>query len=82
MTAARLVEPTAEGLRFAHALIREALYEGTLPLRRRGWHRKVGETLAGTRGADPDAVAYHLRQAGDARAAEWLVRAGDMPTPG
>ena len=32
---ARLAEPTGEGLRFAHALIREALYEGTLPLRRR-----------------------------------------------
>jgi hypothetical protein len=23
---------------------------------------------------DPDAVAYHLRQAGDGRAADWLVR--------
>src|SRR5206468_2962214 len=43
---ARLVEPTGAGLRFAHALTREALYEGTLPPRRRGWHRRVGEVLA------------------------------------
>ena len=26
---------------------------------------------------DPDAVAYHLQQAGDPRAWEWLVKAGD-----
>jgi DNA-binding CsgD family transcriptional regulator/tetratricopeptide (TPR) repeat protein len=26
---------------------------------------------------DPDAVAHHFRQAGDARAYEWLIRAGD-----
>ena len=69
--------PDAVGVRFTHGLIREALYEGTLPLRRRGWHRRIGEALAGTPGADPDALAYHFRQAGDPRAAEWLVRAGE-----
>ena len=26
---------------------------------------------------DPDAVAYHFQQAGDARAWEWLVQAAD-----
>ena len=66
------------GLRFAHALIREALYEGTLPLRRRGWHRRAGEALlAAAPAPDPDTVAYHLRVAGDPRAAEWLVKAGE-----
>ena len=32
--------------------------------------------MAGGR-PDPDAVAYHLQQAGDPRAWEWLVRAGE-----
>jgi hypothetical protein len=50
--------PTGASMRFVHALMREAIYEGLLP-------------------PDPDAVAYHLRQAGDRRACEWLVRAGD-----
>src|SRR5262249_13130106 len=27
--------------------------------------------------ADPDAVAYHFQRAGDERAADWLVRAGE-----
>ena len=36
----------------------------------------VAEVLAEL-GADPDAVAYHFAQAGDARATEWLVRAGE-----
>ena len=35
------------------------------------------ETLLAGRGPDPDAVAYHFQQAGDPRAWEWLVRAGD-----
>ncbi|MGI8622096.1 MAG: helix-turn-helix transcriptional regulator [Solirubrobacteraceae bacterium] len=62
---------------FAHALVREVLYEGVLPPRRRGWHRRVAAALADRGGADPDAVAYHFERAGDARAADWLVRAGD-----
>ena len=74
---ARLLEPTAEGARFAHALVREALYEEILPLRRRAWHRRAAEALATTPGADPDAVAYHFRQAGDPRALDWLIRAGE-----
>lgn len=64
-------------LRFRHALIREALYyELALP-RRRNWHRRVGEILAAVPDAAPDDVAYHFRQAGDPRAAEWLIRAGE-----
>ncbi len=78
-TAARLVEATADGLgvRFAHALIREALYEGILPARRRLHHRRIGEALAASPHPDPDAVAYHFEQARDARAVTWLVAAGD-----
>jgi predicted ATPase/transcriptional regulator with XRE-family HTH domain len=70
--------PDGRGVRFAHALIREALYEGLLPPRRRSWHRRVGEALtAGRLPADPDVVAYHFQQAGDARAGQWLVAAGE-----
>ena len=68
-------------VRFVHALTREALYEGVLPPRRRLWHRQVAETLlAGV--PDPDAVAYHLQQAGDPRAWEWLVKAADRAQRG
>ncbi len=78
-TEARLLEvaPGDADLRFAHALVREALYEGLLPSRRRRWHRRAGETLAARTRPDPDAVASHFQRAGDPRAAAWLVRAGE-----
>ena len=77
--AARVVEETADGagVTFAHALIRAALYEGMAATRRRVWHRTIGEALARARPPDPDAVGYHLGAAGDERAVEWLIRAGD-----
>ncbi len=65
------------GAQFRHALLREALYENVLPLRRRLWHRKTAEALAATRTPDPDQVAYHYQQAGDERAVEWLITAGE-----
>ena len=64
-------------VRFVHALSREALYDGILPPRRRIWHRQVAEVLIAMPAPDPDAVAFHLQQASDPRAWEWLVRAGD-----
>jgi DNA-binding CsgD family transcriptional regulator/tetratricopeptide (TPR) repeat protein len=64
-------------VRFVHALTREALYEAVLAPRRRVWHRQVGDALLETVSPDPDAVAYHFQQAGDPRAWEWLVRAGE-----
>jgi DNA-binding CsgD family transcriptional regulator len=69
--------PDGARVRFVHALIREALYDGIAPLRRRAMHRRVGEILIALPDPDPDAVAYHFRQAGDARAAEWLTCAGE-----
>lgn len=71
------MDPTAEGMRFAHALIREALYEGTLPIRRRLFHRRAAEALAVIAAPDPDTMAYHFKHAGDERTAVWLVRAGE-----
>ncbi len=76
---ARLMAETADGTgaRFLHALIREALYEGILPSRRRRLHRAAGEALAALAEPDADAVAHHFRVIGDARTASWLVQAGD-----
>ena len=70
-------ETTGTEVGFAHALVREVLYEGVLPPRRRVWHRRVAEVLADVPGADPDAVADHFQRAGDARAIDWLVLAGE-----
>jgi DNA-binding CsgD family transcriptional regulator len=70
-------ERDGERVRFVHALTREALYEGVLPPRRRTWHRQAAEALLASADPDPDAVAYHLQQAGDPRAWEWLVTAGE-----
>ncbi|MEZ4523209.1 MAG: AAA family ATPase [Thermomicrobiales bacterium] len=77
--AAGLVEQASDrtSIQFRHALIREALYEDTMPLERRSWHRQVAEVLLAAPDPDPDRVAHHLQQAGDDRAAEWLIRAGD-----
>ncbi len=73
-----LVEtPDGAGVRFVHALIREALYEGISAIRRRRIHRRVGEALAARRHPDPDGVASQFLRAGDKRAVEWLVQAGD-----
>lgn len=69
--------PDGAGVRFTHALIREAIYAGEMATRRRRLHRAAAEALAATPTPDPDAVAYHLQQAGDDRAVEWLLRAGE-----
>ncbi len=74
--AARLLVETPEGVGFAHALIREALYEEVPALRRRRMHRAVGEALAAGSDPAPDTVAYHFRAAGDERATAWLTNAG------
>ena len=72
-----LVEgPQGDGVSFAHALVREAIYEGETAARRRQLHRTVADTLIATAAPDPDAVAEHLRRAGDARAIPWLIEAG------
>ncbi|HET7035118.1 MAG TPA: AAA family ATPase [Thermomicrobiaceae bacterium] len=76
-TAVLEVLADGSGARFRHALLREALYENVLPLRRRLWHRKTAEALAQTRSPDPDRVAHHFQQAGDERAVAWLIRAGE-----
>jgi DNA-binding CsgD family transcriptional regulator len=77
--AAHLVSasPHEDAISFTHALIRDVLYEDVSALRRRRLHRQVAEALIVLPAPDPDAVAYHLQQAGDERAAAWLVRAAE-----
>lgn len=77
--AANLVHamPNGTSVRFVHALVREALYDGILPIRRRRLHQQVGEHLAAMRQPNPDAVADHFQRAADPRAIEWFIRAGD-----
>lgn len=76
---AHLLTETPDGLqvRFAHALIRQAVYEGVSPARRRLLHRRIAELLAERPHPDPDAVAMHFERASDRRAIEWLVKAGE-----
>ncbi|MCC2662790.1 MAG: transcriptional regulator, LuxR family [Geminicoccaceae bacterium] len=76
---AHLLEADRDGecVRFVHTLTREALYESVLPPRRRMWHRRVGKAVAAHARPDPDAVAYHFQAAGDPRACDWLIAAGD-----
>lgn len=76
---AHVLEAHQDGVRvrFAHALIRDSLYESISPPRRLIWHRAVAEALIRRANPDPDAISHHLRQSGDERAPEWLVRAGN-----
>ncbi|HET7093370.1 MAG TPA: hypothetical protein VFI22_07830, partial [Thermomicrobiales bacterium] len=76
---AHLLDPEPDGarVRFVHALTREALYDGIVAPRRRLWHRQVAEALAAQASVSPDVVADHFQRAGDARAWEWHVRAGE-----
>jgi DNA-binding CsgD family transcriptional regulator len=71
-----VVVPDGRSVHFVHALIREVIYEGLGALRRSDWHRRAAEALLATHTPDPDAVAHHLWQAGDPRAAGWLAAAG------
>ena len=77
--AANFVQATPDGttVRFVHALVREAFYDGILPIRRRRLHQQVAELLAASRQPNPDVVADHFQRAGDPRAIEWLIKAGD-----
>lgn len=77
--AARFIAASDDGqrVRFVHALIREALYASILPPRRRTLHRQIAEQLTTVAHADPDIIAHHFQQAGDSRAASWLIRAGE-----
>jgi tetratricopeptide (TPR) repeat protein len=62
---------------FNHALTRAALYDELSPLERRRLHLRAADLLVADGGRNPDAIAFHLLQAGDLRAVEWQIEAGD-----
>lgn len=77
--AARVLSEAADeaSAEFAHALVRAALYEGLPGPRRRRIHLRIAEALADGRAPDPDMVAHHFQRAGDTRAVDWLIAAGE-----
>ena len=71
--------------RFAHALVRETIYEDISRARRARLHARVADALVATRSAEPEPaaeMAYHCWQAapviGAARALPHLLRAGEQ----
>ncbi len=72
-----LATPGPSGIRFTHALVRDTLYQGLPLLRRRDLHRRVAEVLSDRADPPVSIVASHFSKADDARAVEWLVRAGE-----
>lgn len=86
---ARLIDEVADRpgrYRFAHALVRETVYEELSATRRARLHRRVGEVLEDLYAESTDRhlpeLAHHFREAarsGDTgRALEYAVRAGDQ----
>jgi DNA-binding CsgD family transcriptional regulator len=69
--------PDGTRVRFVHALTRAALYEAVMPPRRRIWHQRVGDALVAQSRVSPEEVAFQFERAGDPRAWEWYVRAGE-----
>jgi DNA-binding SARP family transcriptional activator len=73
--------------RFAHALVRETIYQDISRARRARLHARIADALVAVRGAEPEPaaeMAYHCWQAapvfGAARALPHLLRAGEQAT--
>lgn len=70
---------------FAHALVRETLYEALSGGERSGWHRKIGTAIETLHAAHLEPhlseLAYHFRSTGDpadaARAVDYAHRSGE-----
>ncbi|MEA2480833.1 MAG: hypothetical protein QOJ07_2755, partial [Thermoleophilaceae bacterium] len=75
-TLAGLVERWAGGHRFAHALVRDALYDSLAPSRRAALHEALAVALEKD-GADSAHIAHHYSAAGSPRAAGHARAAGD-----
>lgn len=59
-----LVEQDSERLRFAHALVRDTLYEDITHARRARWHATAAELIEAARPDDVEQIAHHLVRAG------------------
>ncbi|HZI44353.1 MAG TPA: BTAD domain-containing putative transcriptional regulator, partial [Ilumatobacter sp.] len=66
--------------RFAHALIREALYDGLSRSRRARWHARIVEAMESIWADDPEphaaALAFHASRGAEAGTAEQALRYG------
>ncbi|MER5620259.1 BTAD domain-containing putative transcriptional regulator [Streptosporangium sp. NPDC002544] len=60
LAAGLVVEPRAGRLRFAHALVRDLLYEGMSRLRRSRTHARVGAAMEHVRPTEVAALAHHF----------------------
>ncbi len=58
-----LTEPAAGRIRFAHALVKDTLYEGLSRLRRSRLHAKVAHAIEWHAPGDVAALAYHFAEA-------------------
>jgi tetratricopeptide (TPR) repeat protein len=78
--AAGLIREESEvtGVAFRHALVRQAIYATIYLHERRALHRKLAELFINQARQDLESISYHLKQAGDERAPEWLIRAGEQ----
>ncbi|HEY8766096.1 MAG TPA: AAA family ATPase, partial [Dehalococcoidia bacterium] len=85
--ASHVLRAGPEGYAFAHSLIRDTLYQGLAPPRRRQLHRRVGEVLEALYGQDPEPehlaeLAHHFLQAapgGDVdKAINYATRAAEQ----
>lgn len=64
-----ITEPAAGRIRFAHALVRDTLYEGLSRLRRSRLHGRAAQAIEWHTPGDVAALAYHFAAAGNEPAA-------------
>jgi DNA-binding SARP family transcriptional activator len=64
-----VTEPAAGRIRFAHALVRDTLYEGLSRLRRARLHARAAQAIEWHAPGDVAALAYHFAEAGTQPAA-------------
>ncbi|MFF4773588.1 BTAD domain-containing putative transcriptional regulator [Microtetraspora fusca] len=79
LMAGLLVEPEGGGLRFAHALVRDTLYDDMSRLRRSRTHARVAEVLERLRPDGIAALAHHFAAGGErAKAARYSALAAEQ----
>jgi DNA-binding SARP family transcriptional activator len=84
-TLAGLLEEVGPGrYSFAHALVRQAIYEGHSAARRMRLHRQIGEALEATPNTNVEALAHHFAEAAadgeGAKAVTYALAAGRRAT--
>ena len=77
----QLVHYLKDKYRFDHTKVKEVLYNGIGEELRKEYHRIVADTLAALHKDEMDGdvseIAYHYYEAGDEKAVQYLIKAGD-----